>query len=212
MLFNLTDLLFSFLIPIFFGIFLFFIYKDNKLEKLFLFGFVLKIVFTYLYAFAYQYYFKEGDTFVYYKNALQLRNLFFQEPAVYFNLIFKSPANFNPLFFQYFNFNQFSISNFEETSEFLVSRISSVVMILSGKSYLNASLVFSIFNYILAWNFFSILRNKLNVPSVVLLPLLLWPTLLFWASGINKEIIYMPCLLLIFRFLLGSQKMVTVDA
>lgn len=163
---------------------------------------MLKIVFTYLYAFAYQYYFKEGDTFVYYKNALQLRNLFFEEPLVYFNLIFKSPVNFNPLFFQYFNFNQFSISNFEETSEFLVSRISSVVMILSGKSYLNVSLVFSILNYILAWNFFSILRNKLNVPSVVLLPLLLWPTLLFWASGINKEIIYMPCLFLIFRFLL----------
>jgi hypothetical protein len=202
LLFSSLDFYLSLLLPLLFSVIVFYLYKGNKLEKLFIYGLFLKIIFSYLYAFAYQYYFKEGDTFVYYENALQLRNLFYNQPFVYLKLIFQSPQDFNPLFFQYFNFNQHSATNFEETSEFLVSRIASVVMICTGKSYLNVSLFFSIFNYIISWNIFSILRSRLQVPNIVLLPILLWPTLLFWASGINKEIIYMPSLFLIFRFFL----------
>ncbi len=183
-------------------LFLFFIYKRNTLEKLFLLGFFLKIIFSYGYAAAYQYYFKEGDTFLYFENASLLRSLFFKNPLVYLKILFLSPINFNPLYYQYFNFNEVSYTNFEDASEFFVSKFASLIMIFTGKSYLNVSLITSTINYLVSWSLFSHLREKYKVPNLILLPILLWPSLLFWASGINKEVIYVPCLYLIFRFLI----------
>ena len=131
-----------------------------------------------------------------------LRDLFFHNPVVYFKILFLSPVNFDPLYYQYFNFNEISYSNFENTSEFLVAKIASLIMLVSGKNYLNVSLITSSLNFLASWSFFSLLREKFKVPDLIIIPFIIWPTLLFWASGINKEVIYLPCLYLIFRFLI----------
>lgn len=201
-IFNTLQLFYSLPLLVLVVLFLFFIYKRNQLERLFFLGFLLKIIVSYCYAIAYQFYFKEGDTFLYFENALLLRNLFFQNPIVYLKILFLAPIDFNPLYYQYFNFNEISYSNFENNSEFLVAKIASLIMIVTGKNYLNVAIIFATINYLTSWNLFSILRRKFNVPNLIFLPILLWPTLLFWASGINKEVIYVPCLYLIFRFLI----------
>jgi len=173
-----------FIFPIYFTIVLFlcFIYYRKTLQKSELASFffpalIFKILCGVCLGLLFQFYFGNGDTFVFFRSGKVILDAFSNSAADGFRMLFlgeKLPEYIFP--------NDVLA---QSKDSFLMYRITAVISFLSGGSYSVTSIFFSLFSFIGCWQLCIVLykiKPELKLLSVIIF--LFFPSIVFWGSGV----------------------------
>jgi hypothetical protein len=160
-------------------------------------GLLLKMFGGLFFGLIYIFYYGGGDTTSYYSSAIPLVNLFYEDPVAYLKAMFLNPdlAQYDGSANNYYNSVYFSSQTgfplsyiMGDSKTFIVSKFTSVLMILLGKSYFATTLVLAALTYIPLWKLYLTLSEEFNIYEKKFASyLLLIPSVLFWGSGIMKD-------------------------
>lgn len=173
------------------------IYASNKIKtdstyKYFMAALMIKMAsvmaFCIIYMTAYG-----GDTQSYFHNMSVLRNLFFEDPAKYFDIVIH---NIDKSKFYYFNWSTgYPNYMWKDSNSYLVARLLSPLAILTNNSFLISSLIVSILSFFGGWKLFLLFTRKYyDLKNEMAIACLYLPSVLFWGSGIMKDTIIVFCL------------------
>ena len=133
----------------------------------------------------YTYYYAEGDTFSFFRDAVRLTEAAREEPMEYLRFLWGGGKD-HPLWAV--------VENHQSRSLFMVKWVS-VVSMVSGDNYWIATLYFSFFSFAGAWYLVRVIIAAwphAEVPALV--AFLVYPSIVFWSSGIIKESLALPAL------------------
>lgn len=155
-----------------------------------MFNIYVKLVSGIAFGLFYILYYGGGDTTAYYDGAVSLNNLFFKSPSLYFENLISPPSQ--DTWTHYFD----SKTGFPprwiyvESEAFFVSKLMSIFMFFTLKSYFASTLLISFFASIASWRLFTLIReyNFCN-EKYLALGILFLPSVNFWCSGISKDTI-----------------------
>lgn len=137
------------------------------------------------YALIAQYVYTYGDTFGYHKGAQYLNDVFFQDPASFFELYFKGSGRLSENA-ETINNNLLAISGSESVT--LTMKVIGVVSLITDNSYIADGLILALLAF---WGSFKILRvfSKLYpaITKQLVYAVLFLPSAFFWGSGVIKE-------------------------
>lgn len=178
-------------------------YKTKKIAsqpeyRYFLVALMFKVFAGLFFGFIYVFYYGGGDTISYYSSAIPLSRLFWENPADYFDVMLHSTEiteQYSTKEWEAFTFNVFTNSTgiplsfiSHDPKTFIVSKLTSVFMILLGNSYFATTIVLAALTFIPQWllyktflKYFPVLRGELA------LAILFVPSVSFWGSGIMKD-------------------------
>jgi len=124
----------------------------------------------------YRYYYTGGDTWDYFFQAEKLSNIAFQ-----------SWSNFAKLFFysDYQLVDGFAFDNQPRAA--LMVKMVSLVNLITHSNYWITSAYFSFFSFVGVWAFSSWVYKTFTYGKMAVLALFIWPSFVFWSSGILKE-------------------------
>ena len=162
-------------------------YADSNLKKYLYLGLAAKMFGSIAFALMSQYFFKEGDTFMYFTGGLDFKRFLFT----------KFPDNFNLLFLpaeDYGNFYKLNADNFNNfgymssTGNLFTAKISGFFSLFSFDGYLLTSLFFGLFAFSGMWRLFAVFNKIYPVLSKQLSWCFLFlPSILYWGSGVMKD-------------------------
>jgi hypothetical protein len=153
----------------------------------FLWGLFAKVLGGIGFSLIYFYYYKGGDTLMYFYSAVSMSHLAMADPSAYFRVLF-GPADYahlalfgnvvgQPYGYMYF-----------DPRAFMVIRLISPLVILSLNSYVITTILLSSVCYIGVWRcyqtfvgYFPSLTNKLAIAFLYM------PSVVFWGSGVMKD-------------------------
>ncbi|MCB0586207.1 MAG: hypothetical protein KDD06_12890, partial [Phaeodactylibacter sp.] len=166
-------------------------YKGTPIERYFMPALHLRFIGAFLNALMYQYYYGGGDTFLYYAGVSSLWDSFFQDPSLYFELVFRNPLEFSrealDFVFRYGHY-RWSLYWFSVGPEAAVVKIGSLASLFAFKSYLGVSFVFSFFAFWGCWRLFKTFYYI--YPSLhrrLAIAILFVPSVFFWGTGLMKD-------------------------
>lgn len=173
----------------------FYRHKKEQEHQFYLLNFYFKIFFVIAFSGVYAIMYNGGDTFAYYRGSETLNNLFFHNPLNYFDEISQGKEIY------YGNFNAQTGYPpgwiYREDESYFVSKIISLLMFVSFKSYWAMSFIlafvmanvnYKLYRYVAELNF---LPKKLAA-----LALLFVPSVSFWCTGISKDTIVLIAILM----------------
>jgi hypothetical protein len=129
-----------------------------------------------------------GDTIAFWDGAIKLNNLFWSDPIAYFSEISQSPINRSI----YDNFNLETgypdSSIFNESQSYFISKICSIIGLVTFKGYMAMSLIFAYFTTLATFRLFELIRSyKLHSDWHLAIALFFIPSVSFWCAGISKD-------------------------
>ncbi len=195
---SLIDGLISLLVIIFVVTIAYFIRPDSKkLYSKYYFPFIVaKISFAVLFVLIHVYYYKGGDTFLYFAGGNFFREQFMASPQTYFKIMFSSFEDIRNIYFGQ-SFDVFYA--FGSLDVFFMSKALSVFNILTGGNYLASSILFTIVTAIGVWKLYLSLCNLYpRLTKLFAIGILFYPSLGIWGSGILKDPLTLACVGFIF--------------
>jgi hypothetical protein len=168
------------------------IYKKNKITeenhyKYFIPVLTLKIAGGILFALVSIYYYKGGDTFVFFNAAEGLRNWIIHDTSSALEVFFISGEEFDPVIYDFapaYNY----ILNANDVIN--IVKITALVNIVSVGNYLTSSILFSFISFLGLWFAYSnFCKIYPTIKKTLLIGFFLVPTTLLWSSGILKDTI-----------------------
>ena len=167
--------------------------KSNNINKYpeykyFVKGLWFKIIGVIAFISIYLIYYRGGDTITYFKGAKALGELILNDSQKGFAILFNTDSYYNSYssFDYQTGFPAYSYYSNENT--FIICRLSSILYLLSFKSFIVTSLLTSVFSYIGIWKFYRLLNflypNKEKAFAYIVL---FMPSLIFWGGGIMKD-------------------------
>ncbi len=186
--------LLNILLPAFLAGALFFNERNQPLRKYFFFGLFIKLSAGLALGLIYKfYYLNKGDTFLYFRDAVTLSEIFIKNPVEYFQIVFNH------------HFSNHSGSDFSfahQSRAFFMAKILSPVALITNNNYWLSSIYLSFFSFLGCWKLANILACKFPVNyKGAAIAFLFLPSFVFWSSGIMKESILIGCLCLSVSFL-----------
>ena len=161
--------------------------QDPVMRQLFFRGLTLKFIGGLGFALIYQFYYGYGDTFRYFTNADTLVGIFFDDPARYFELIGQANVASRDL-----NDVYGVTDTFDTQSSYLVTKIASVIGILTGHFFLATTFAFTFLSYIGIWGLFRASYRQFPVYRKYLAMAVLYiPSVFFWGSSLMKDTVVM---------------------
>ena len=170
----------------------------NPEYKYFLSGLMFKVFAGLFFGLIYVFYYGGGDTISYYSSAIPLSKLFWENTIDYFDVIFYSDQiteQYSQMEWEAFTFNVFTpttgvplsfISHDPKT--FMVSKLTSPLLIVCGNSYFLTTIVLSMLTYFPLWRLYqTMLRNFPILKKELAWGVLFIPSVAFWGSGIMKD-------------------------
>ena len=157
--------------------------KDKKVGSYFLKGLIFKLIGAFVFLLIYYAYYATGDTIFYFKRAMLIDSVLFEDFALGLKLLFNNPRVIDGETYSYFQ----SMRAYDMSS-FLVVRIAAVSNIICFNSYLANAFIFSALSYIGIWRLFRMLQD--NFPDkiqIIAWSLLFIPSVFFWGSGVMKD-------------------------
>jgi hypothetical protein len=150
-------------------------------------GLAAKIFGTFFFCSIYVFYYQGGDTIAYFESSMAMANLFYQSPSKYFEVLFSTPTiEIRSLFTDKTGYPYAYL--FYETHTFMVIKLTSVITILTNKSYFLSSLLISCASYYGIWKLFLTFRNYApEIEGKLAWACLYFPSPLFWAGGVSKD-------------------------
>lgn len=159
---------------------------DRSTIKRFYFPFLLyRLLAGVCFGLLYTYYYTEGDTFSFFRDATRLSEAARENPLEYMRFLWGGGEG-HPLWQ--------IVDNHQTRSLFMVKWVS-VVSLFSGDNYWIATLYFAFFSFAGAWHLVRVIANawpRAEVAAAV--AFLLFPSVTFWSSGIVKESLALPAL------------------
>lgn len=157
--------------------------------KLFLPAMLFKIGFGLLFALTYTVILSEGgDTLAYWEGAVDLNNLFWDNPSAYFSeMMLTSSAETIT--------NNFNIRTgypptwiYMEPESFFISKIVSLFTFFTFNSYIAITIICSTIAGFSGWKLYELIKDfKFCKPWILATATLFIPTVAFWCSGISKD-------------------------
>lgn len=186
---------------------LFWMFQQSKKEsyyQYFIPGLGIKIFGGLAFALIYVYYYKFGDTFLYYRGAYVLSNTIIDSPVDYIRLLLSENNNLPP------DLHAFSdgIAYSRTEEEWFMVKLISPLTFLAFNSYLVLTLMMSIISFYGAWKLFLVFRDILpQYEKYAFYAVFLTPTVLFWGGGIMKDTITLAAInLVIYHFYFFGKK------
>jgi hypothetical protein len=186
---SLADFIFPFvLVPVI--LFLYSLVKSkHNLSKpwdsFFLAGFFIRILSSVFFAFIYQFYYKYGDTFIYYQEAVNIREaLMTGNLQSFFEMIFLDYGQFSN---QTLGLIDQDYLYYQSNNHLLVS-LAGLCNLICFDSYMGIAIIFTTFGYI--GSFYLYREFCQRYPAYykqLALVLIFFPTTFFWSSGLMKE-------------------------
>lgn len=161
--------------------------KKEPVYKYYIFGLYAKLFGGLAFAMVYIYYYDGGDTMSYYETSMAMSNMFFQDPVLYFKVLFGN----NSLE----NLRSFDINTgrpvgyiFRDTHAYMVCRLTSPLMIVSFNSYLLATMLVSWLTYGGLWRLYLMFTRYFpEIQGKLAIAVLFIPSTVFWGAGIMKD-------------------------
>lgn len=173
-------------------LFVAFLYKNKKVHKdpaynYYVYGMAAKIFGTFFFCTIYLFYYGYGDTIAYFESTNALANLFYQSPAKYFEVVFSTPSvEIRSLFSDRTGYPYSYM--FYDSHTFMVIKLTSVLTIITGKSYYLTSLMLSYLSYFGIWKLFLTFRKYAPaIENKLAWAILYFPSPLFWGGGVSKD-------------------------
>lgn len=159
----------------------------NPGYKFYLNGFAAKIFGTLFFCSIYVFYYGGGDTIAYFESSMAMANLFYQSPAKYFEVLFSAPSvELRSLFSDKTGYPYAYL--FYESHTFMVIKLTSIVTVLTNKSYFLSSLIISSVSYFGIWKLYLTFRQYVpEIEDKLAWAILYFPSPLFWAGGVSKD-------------------------
>ena len=159
--------------------FIWFHYKKSSFvgfKKYYFPALIIKIVAGVSVGLLYKYYYAGGDTWNY-----------FYQAEVFSNIAFQSWDNFANLFFynEYQLVDEFAYVNQPRAA--LMVKLVALVNLITRSNYWITSAYFSFFSFVGLWAFSSWVYKTFTYGKIAALILFIWPSFVFWSSGILKE-------------------------
>lgn len=163
--------------------------KDTGLRKYFIYGLSARIVGGLTFMAIYLFYYQGGDTIAYYQTAVPLLNLLLSNPMDGLTAYFGAFSKEN-----YYLFNQqtgYPLTYiYMETNTYTVARVLVPFLFVTFKSYFITTLLLAMTSMIGPWRLFLTLNRIMPGSSrIIAFSVLLFPSVLFWGSGISKDTI-----------------------
>jgi hypothetical protein len=166
--------------------------NEPETSKIFIWGFWAKIFSAVLFALITEYYFKNGDTFIYSEEGSKLFKWSLQNPAN-LSYIFSPAENFDTLKALHNDTDNPGFTGFE--GNFMPIRFVAFLSFFCFNKYLILSVFFSMFSFIGLWKLYqSFSFFYPNLIRVLALPFLFLPSVLFWGSSVLKDPICIGCM------------------
>jgi hypothetical protein len=175
---------------IFFTIAAFYFSSNQKnnfiVQKYFVRAYLLRFFGGIAFGCIYAFYYKGGDTFNYFHDSCILTDAYFEEPTKGLRLLFGSIT--------YEVYDTFDIVKklifVNDPSTNYVYKITSIVNILTFKSFFASTMIFSLIGFWGSWRMFTTLCQMYpHLHKPFALGCLYLPSILMWASGIMKDTI-----------------------
>lgn len=156
--------------------------------KYFMSNLYMKLFSSLAFGMFYIFYYGGGDTTAYFDGAINLNNLFFKSPQLYFDNMTSPPSKdtWQTYFDARTGFPPSWI--YAEPEGFFVSKIMSLFTFFTLNSYIASTLLISAFSSLASWKLFTLIReyNFCN-EKYLALGVLFLPSVNFWCSGISKD-------------------------
>lgn len=169
--------------------------KEHSYYKYYLRNVSFKMVFALVFAVTYTFVLGGGDTLAYWDGAVKLTNLFWEDPAGYFNELWSTPSSntINDNFTGATGFPPGWI--YREPESFFVSKLLSVINFVTFDSFLAMTFICSFIASQASWRFFQLIR-KYNFTSEkwMVIAALFIPTVSFWCAGVSKDTVILASL------------------
>jgi len=155
--------------------------------RFFLPGLMAKFFGSLVFAFIYIFYYKGGDTFNYYEAARAMSNLAEVDVLDFFKVLFSEPSMENlSLFTSHTSYPPTFI--YFDSKTFMVVRLISPLVILTGKSYLLSTILLSYFSFFGIWKLFRMFVSYYPaIDKLLAIAIIFFPSSLFWGSGLIKD-------------------------
>ena len=133
------------------------------------------------------YYWGGGDTYSYWNTANDFTSLFFQDPIKGLRIIFTPASEMNWYEYEFaYNRHQFLRS----TDTFTTVKITAILNILSFRSYVVCTVLYSTFSFLGVWSMYGAFsRIYPHLKKQLLLAFFFIPSVVLWGSGILKDTI-----------------------
>lgn len=164
--------------------------KQQPLYRYFMLGLLVKILGSIAFAVYYANYLDGGDTIAYWYGAEALKNLFYQNPQLYFQEMFGETSWVN-----YFNhYNEYTgwppSSIYRSARHFNTCRIASIFALIIPNSFLGLTLAMGFISYYATFKLYlTFVRNFPQIEKQLRVGILYVPSVVFWCSGIMKDTI-----------------------
>jgi hypothetical protein len=141
-----------------------------------------------LLGYLYSEYYGDGDTFSVFRDATTLSSAARHDSFGYISFLW-SGGEGSSLWA--------GLSNHQHRSLFMIEWVS-VVNLITGDNYWVTSLYFSLFSFLGGWYLVRVVTNLWPASSsVAVFSFLVYPSVVFWSSGVTKEAVALPCLFIL---------------
>lgn len=171
------------------GLLLGFTVKDREFRKYYTLGLSARVAGGLFFMIIYLFYYQGGDTIAYYDTAVPLLNLIVSSPADGLTAYFSPYTQEN-----FYLFNKETgyplIYIYKETNTYTVARVLVPFLFVTFKSYFLTTLLLGMVSMIGPWRLFLTLNRIVpDSKGIIAFSVLLFPSVLFWGSGISKDTI-----------------------
>ncbi len=173
-------------------LFIAFLYKNKKLGKdpaykFYMPGLGAKIFGAMVYCSIYLFYYGYGDTIAYFESTNAMANLFYQDPNKYLEVMISEPSiEIRSLFSDKTGYPYGYM--FYDPHTFMVIKLTSILTVLTGKSYFLTSLLLGCASYYGSWKLFLMFRQYApEIENKLAWAVLYFPSPLFWGGGVSKD-------------------------
>ena len=133
----------------------------------------------------YALYYGGGDTINYYHDGLCMNKLLFTNPPAFFNVFFQGTSLDN---YYYFTPETGYPIYYKDVQTFLVTRISFFTTLISFRSFIVSSVLFSWLSYTGIWRMYRVFLFEFpNLSKQMAIAVLFIPSVFFWGSGMLKD-------------------------
>lgn len=158
---------------------------SDKTRKYFIPYFLFKIITAIAFALIHVYYYKGGDTFLYFEGAVYFSNLILYEPT---NLINHFFIDLNEISQLPAIEGYYILEALKSPDTIFMSKLTAPFALISANQFLTTTLNFTLFTSIGAWLIFTVFVNLYQKASMFFaIGTLFYPTLAIWTSGILKD-------------------------
>lgn len=166
--------------------------KHNPTYKYFWPGLLCKLFGAIGVCVVYSFYYNGGDTTTYFVDSIVMNKLMFINPGAYFHILFNHQGVTD-----YYAFNS-AIGfpeNLDDPKSFMVVRIISPITFVCFNSFFLTTMVLASLAYIGVWRMYRTFMYEFpHLRWQIAIPILFFPSVFFWGSGILKDTITFSCL------------------